>query len=434
VNEGNGQTAGGVERSAAAEHELAVHRRLMRFGDHESRVAPVWSEKGTSVAAVEGHLSSLWTLAGDDGARVTEKGLPHARASVLNLIVTVPDELSADRVVSTLLGLGFRHPSRAIVLVPGPESDGAALDASVSAHCHAIHDADEQVCYEEVVLTVRGEAAEHLDGVVAPLLIHDLPTLVWWPGNPPFSDPIFDQLIEMGDRLILDSSDFDDLLLGLRRLSTLRRRSGIGDLAWKRLGWWQELTAQFFDAPRFRRYLPNLNRVLIRYALPPRSGQSPSAEPNDPAPGVASPITQAMLYASWIASRLDWKRFSTVQPLTDGSLALTLEGRYAMVEVRITGEPTDAVAEGELLSVRLGARGEVGAAEFIIDRDADEAVLASNADGMTAQLRRVRMELPTDSELLASCMVAGQHEPVYEAAVRAAAVLLSAARPAEEAG
>ena len=420
--------------SADAERELAVHRRLMRFGDQESRVAPVWSEKGTTVAAVEDHLASLWTLAGDDGARVTEKGLPHARASVLNLIVTVPDEPLAVRVVSTLLGLGYRHPSRAIVLVANPDRDGPWLDASVSAHCHAIHDADEQVCYEEVILTVRGEPAEHLDGIVASLLIHDLPTLVWWPGDPPFADAIFDQLVEMGDRLILDSSDFGDLLLGFRRLSTLRRRSGIADLAWKRLGWWQELTAQFFDAPRFRRYLPNLNRVIIRYALPSSKGNQKAPAKDDPMPGVSSPLAQAILYASWIANRLEWKRHSTVQPLEAGSLALSLEGRYAMVELRIEGVPTDTVLDGELLSVRLRARGETGAAEFIIDRDGEEAVIASNADGMTAQLRRARMELPSESELLASTMVAGQHDAVYEGAVRAAGVFLAAARASEEAG
>ncbi len=85
--------------------------------------------------------------------------------------------------------------------------------------------------------------------------------MVWWPGDPPFADPIFDQLVEMGDRVVVDSDEFSDLLLGLRRLANLRRRSGVGDLAWRRLGWWQELTAEFFDAPRFRRYLPNLNRA-----------------------------------------------------------------------------------------------------------------------------------------------------------------------------
>src|SRR5688500_6929905 len=55
-----------------------------------------------------------------DGAEplITEKGRPHARATVLNLIVTVVDAAAADRVVHTLMGLGVRHPSRALVIVP----------------------------------------------------------------------------------------------------------------------------------------------------------------------------------------------------------------------------------------------------------------------------------------------------------------------------
>jgi len=240
--------------------------------------------------------------------------------------------------------------------------------------------------------------------------------------------------VELSDRLIIDSTDFSDLLVGFRRLANLRRRSGVGDLTWKRLGWWQELTAEFFDAPRFRRYLPNLNRVRILYALPPESGPSPAEDPLDPAPGAASPIAQAMLYASWIASRLNWKRYSTAQPLEGGRLGLTLEGRYAMVELQISGMPTADVPAGELLSVRLRAHGETGAAEFIIDRDGDEATVASNADGMTAQLRRVRMDRLLESELLSASLMADRHEDVYEAAVRAAAIFLAAARPAEEAG
>jgi glucose-6-phosphate dehydrogenase assembly protein OpcA len=429
VNETNGHAAAEVER------ELEVHRHLMRFGQAESRVAPVWSMRDTSVSAVADHLARLWTMAGDDGPRVTEKGLPHARASVLNLIVTVPDEPSAGRVVETMMGLGFRHPSRAIVLVASPGGTGPTVDAAVSAHCHAVQQAEEQVCYEEVVLTVRGEAAEHLDGIVAPLLIHDLPTLAWWPGDPPFADPVFDQLVELSDKLIIDSSDFSDLLVGFRRLANLRRRSGVGDLAWKRLGWWQELTAQFFDAPRFRRYLPNLNRVRISYALPPEPEVMALAPlPHEVVPGAASPIAQAILYASWIASRLTWKRHSTAQALEGGQMALTLEGRYAMVELQISGVRTGAAPPGDLLSVRLRAHGETGAAEFIIDREGDECVVASNADGMTAQLRRARMEEPLESELLATSLVADRHDEVYEAAIRASAIFLAAARPAEEAG
>ena len=81
-----------------------------------------------------------------------------------------------------------------------------------------------------------------------------------------------------------------------------------------------------------------------------------------------------------------------------------------------------------------GPHGETGAAEFIIDRDGDECVVASNADGMTAQLRRARMEQPLESELLATSLVADRHDGVYEAAIRAAAIFLAAARPAEEVG
>jgi glucose-6-phosphate dehydrogenase assembly protein OpcA len=428
MNETNGAAA------AAAQREIAVHRRLMRFGEDETTVAPIWSERDTTVSRIAAHLAQLWTSpSGDGGPAVHEKGLPHARASVLNLIVTVPDAMAADRVVHTLLGLGFRHPSRAIVLVADPDASGPPLDAAVSAHCHPTTDSGEQVCFEEVVLTVRGEAAEHLDGVVAALLIHDLPTHVWWPGDPPFSDPVFDQLVDLADRLIVDPSDFSSLLLGLRRLTGLRRRTSIGDLSWKRLGWWQELTAQFFDAPRFRRYLPNLNRLSIRYAIP-GSGSGLTPDPTDPTPGVADETAQAMLFAAWIASRLTWKRYATLEPFQDGRLRLTLEGRHEMVDLRVEGVETDLVPAGELVSVRLRAYGETGAAEFIIDRSGDEATVASNADGMTALLRRVRMDLPSESELLATSLVADRRDPVYEAALRGAAILISAARPSEAVG
>ncbi|HSK92837.1 MAG TPA: glucose-6-phosphate dehydrogenase assembly protein OpcA [Candidatus Angelobacter sp.] len=426
----------GAQPTAA--HEQAVHRELMRFGEAESLATPLWEDRDTTVRAVAAHLSSLWSssapAAPDAGPVVTEKGLSHARASVLNLIVTVVDTDAADRVVRTLTGLGVRHPSRAIILVPDPAGGGPKLDARISAHCNDTSSGSDQVCYEEVVLTVRGESASHLNGIVAPLLIHDLPTHVWWPGDPPFRDPIFDQLVEVADRLIVDSADFGDLLPGLRRLANLRRRSGVGDLSWERLAWWQELTAQFFDAPRFRRYLPNLSRLQLRYAVP-----AAPAQPLDPdeasevAPGTPAPIVQALLYAGWIATRLGWRRHATLDPLADGACRLRLEGRHEMVELHLEPVPTDEVRSGDLLSVRLRSLGETGAAEFIIDRDGDWGTVATNADGMTALLRRVGMGSPTEHELLSAQLAIDSADPVYEAALRAAAVLLDASLTAGQA-
>jgi glucose-6-phosphate dehydrogenase assembly protein OpcA len=424
--------ASGVnDHRPTAIEEQAVHRRLMRFGEAESLVTPMWEEPDTSVRAIAAHLDRLWDLppAVSDGAdsRVTEKGLPHARASVLNLIVTVIDGQAADRVVHTLMGLGVRHPSRAIVLVPERHSDGPPLGARISTHCHDAHDGGDRVCYEEIVLTVRGEAAGHLSGVVAPLLIHDLPTHIWWPGDPPFADPVYGQLVEMGDRLVIDSADFGDLLAGLRRLGTVRRHSGVGDLSWERLSWWQELTAQFFDTPRFRRYLPNLSRLRIRYAVAP-TASTRHDEDDEVIRGVAAPQAQALLYAGWIATRLGWRRHRTVRPLADGALVLRLEGKHEMVDLAIEPEETDAVRPGELLSVRLRSLGETGAAEFIIDRSGDGGTVATNADGMTALLRSVGMRSAREPELLSAQLAVDVVDPVYEDALRAAAILLASAR------
>lgn len=404
----------------------------MRFGEAESLATPVWEADDTNVGAISARLAELWNIGTEGSAEtpwVTEKGLPHARASVLNLIVVVTDEAAAERVVGTMLTLGSRHPSRAIVLVTDRDARKTSIDARISTHCHPSADGDERVCYEEVVLSVHGEAAEHLDGVVAPLLIHDLPIHVWWPGHPPFSDHVFDQLVDMGDRLIIDSSDFDDLLVGLRRLANLRRRSGVGDLTWRRIAWWQELTAQFFDAPRFRRYLPNLSRLHLRYAVPPSRGRKGrSRDPREVVPGVLSPLAAPLLYAGWIASRLGWRRHRTIEPLSDGRLRLRLEGRYEMVDLLIEPVETADVPAGDLVNVRLGSLGETGAAQFIVDRDGDLATVATNADGMTALLRRVTMEPISEAEVLSADLVVDRNEPVYESALRAAAVFLDAAR------
>lgn len=415
----------------SAGDEQSVHRRLMRFGEAESLTTPLWEERDTSVHAVAQHLASLWdasvAAAADAEPVVGEKGMPHARASVLNLIVTVVDAAAADRVAHTLMDLGVRHPSRAIILVPERGSGARPIDARISTHCHDVATGGDRVCYEEVVLTVRGDAAAHLSGVVAPLLIHDLPTSVWWPGDPPFADPVFDQLVEMGDHLIVDSSDFGELLGGLRRLSNVRGRSGVGDLVWERLRWWQELTAQFFDTPRFRRYLPNLSRLQIRYATAPPASRR---RHEDVAPGVAAPMSQALLYAGWIATRLGWRRHRTLDPLSDGRFHLRLEGRYEMVDLLVEPTETDEVRPGELLSVRLASVGEAGAAQFIVDREGDNATVATNADGMTALLRRVAMDPPTEAELLSSQLTMDIVDPLYEDALRAAAILLASAREA----
>ena len=141
-------------------------------------------------------------------------------------------------------------------------------------------------------------------------------------------------------------------------------------------------------------------------------------------------MSQALLYAGWIGTRLGWRRHLTLEPLSGGRFHLRLEGKYEMVDLLIEPTETDAVRPGELLSVRLASVGEAGAAQFIVDRDQDDAIVATNADGMTALLRRVAMETPSEAELLSSQLTMDVVDPLYEDALRAAAILLASAREA----
>jgi hypothetical protein len=99
-----------------------------------------------------------------------------------------------------------------------------------------------------------------------------------------------------------------------------------------------------------------------------------------------------------------------------------------MVDLCIEAVETDEARPGELLSVRLRSLGETGAAEFIIDRNGEEATVATNADGMTALLRRVPMETQREPALLSAQLAMDVVDPVYEDALRAGAILLASAR------
>ena len=178
-----------------------------------------------------------------------------------------------------------------------------------------------------------------------------------------------------------------------------------------------------------RRYLPNLSRLRIQYAVPPPASTRHD-EDTEVAPGVASPMAQSLLFAGWIATRLGWRRYRTTQRLQDGGFNLRMEGKHEMVDLVVEPVVTDEVRPGDLMSVRLRSLGETGAAEFIVDRDGEDAMVATNADGMTALLRRVSMTAPRESELLSSQLTVDRADRVYEDALRAAAILLASSREA----
>jgi len=159
------------------------------------------------------------------------------RTSVLTLVVIAPRPETAERAMAVINDLRQRHPSRAIVIAPADPDGPAWMDAHIYAACHVNERSDVEVCTEELLIKAGGELAQHPARVVAPLLIHDLPAVLWWPDDPAFGTKPFREIVTVADRLLVDSGSFPDS--GTGRLAgmaeVVREGVAVSDIGWLRL-------------------------------------------------------------------------------------------------------------------------------------------------------------------------------------------------------
>jgi hypothetical protein len=161
---------------------------------------------------------------------------PNQRTSVMTHLAWVPEEWE-DAAERTLAGLAEQHPSRTILLFPRPEDDDD-LDMDASVQCFSF--GDRAVCAEVIRVRLRGERSRHPASVVVPLLIADLPVFVRWRGIPAF-DEVFDEIVDVVNRLIVDSTEWpaDDLERAYGELAKRFDRTVISDIAWERTERWR---------------------------------------------------------------------------------------------------------------------------------------------------------------------------------------------------
>jgi hypothetical protein len=191
------------------------------------------------LAEVEAALSRIRTESVKEGLP------PNLRTSVMTHLAWVPEEwLDAAR--STLEGMGILHPSRTIMLVPEPDSGRNQLDAAVALECFTVPGVDRSVCSEVVELRLHGPRAKAPASIVEPLAIADLPVFLRWRGEPPWHAQELEQLVDVTDRLIVDSTEWDDLPYPYRNLSELFDRAATSDIAWARTARWRELIASLW--------------------------------------------------------------------------------------------------------------------------------------------------------------------------------------------
>ena len=172
-----------------------------------------------------------------------QTGEPIQRTSVMTHIAWVPTQW-VEAAEDVLTGLADRHPSRTIVLVPDPEAeDGIEATAEVAQFPLGN---GRQVCVETIRVRLNGSRAEVPASVVEPLLLPDLPVFLRWRGVPPFGEGPFDQLVDVVDRLIVDSTEWPGLPGPYVQLAGIFDRVVVSDIAWARTSRWRPQLASLW--------------------------------------------------------------------------------------------------------------------------------------------------------------------------------------------
>ena len=397
-----------------------------------------WSARAHSIAEVEKELGRIWArqdltteMEGEPARHIA------ARSSVMNLVVVARSPELAERGAATIQALTGRHPSRTIV-VQSADPDGPSwLEARVEAHCILPREDAPETCAETIHLTAGGEAGRHLSAIVTPLIIHDLPVTVWWPGEPPFASRSTFDLLHGADRLVVDGSSWNgDGLERLREMAGVHdaTRLSISDFALIRQSRWREAIASIFDDPDFTPYLRSLRRVAVTYATHDESG----------APGSTN-VVKPIYHVAWLASRLG---LTVVKPLGAvaerpagsarsrpapgtrptvgrGMSATLTDGRAEVTVVLrpvVSKMPAGTTMRVELLAERRGAelRADVTA-------EAETVHVRVWQDGVEMLDRRFLAARRGDVDILAEAIETARRDDIATGALRAAAELTGGA-------
>ncbi|MDQ1611332.1 MAG: hypothetical protein QOG00_1263 [Pyrinomonadaceae bacterium] len=361
------------------------------------------------VGRLEKELAASWQSAG--GAE--ESGV--TRVCVLNLIIyATREEDRAQR--DELLDVVTAHtPARVLVLVADREATEAKLEAYVSPLCQEeSRGGAKRVCGEQVTIEASGASVETAASALEPLVVPDVPVFLWWKDIPHGGDKLFNRLVELSDRVVIDSLVFDhpheDMQQLARIIGTHRQYLLASDLNWGRLTSWRNLVASFWDVADYRPHLDAIDDVLIEY-------DAPDAAPDEIA-------AQALLLIGWMAAELKWQ--PTGEFAREGKSARWVlqagEGRKINVGFR----PAEDRHGCDGLIATLTLKTAATDAEFYVGVNEEWTKLETSAKIGDARSvgRVVTYEAKSEGERLSRELSMLSRDEVYERAVASAARLL----------
>ena len=302
--------------------------------------------------AIEAGLNELWRRA-ESG----EVGGALGRAASMTLIMPVDDAAAADEATPLLESLTATHPLRAILV----QSDERIEEprARLCSHIRRAGEGEAGRYWEEIRLVSSKDALGQVMSAVAMLALPNLPVVTWWPGDWPPDADLYDHIISVSDRLIVDSTRFADPARSLVHLAEAidlaHETVAFADLSWTRLTPWRILTAEFFDPPSDQELLDSIQRVSIQY-VPLTGGEA----------------SQALLFLGWLASRLGWEPNKLAAGGPGRWRFQVIDGvRPVQVEIEPVRRSSRREATPGLRSVRIEAAEGERCAAYTIDRWGD---------------------------------------------------------------
>jgi len=167
------------------------------------------------------------------------------RACAMTLVVVVENQTEAEQVRQILGVLMHAHPSRAIVL---QASEGGTLEARVFAECWMPFGRNQQICSEGIEMSADAANLGEVAQLLIPLIVPDLPVVLWCRGGRFFSSRYFDPLFNLSHKIIVDSHFAANAKGAIGVLKEFRSRGcRVSDLAWTRLTGWREALANMCE-------------------------------------------------------------------------------------------------------------------------------------------------------------------------------------------
>jgi hypothetical protein len=302
------------------------------------------------IGSIERSLSEIWRVQKTEGSE--DEAI--TRAALWNVVAHTSSSTDQAQATDVLCQTAASVPQRTIVIHADPAAP-PDLVSWIGANCHLIG-GTKQVCSEEIAIVAGGDRVHRVPPLVQALLIPDMPVAFWWLGDLPHENEEYVQaLLDPADRLIVDSSQFDNPAdLALVTKVAEQTTTAPADLNWVRLEEWRVAAASIFDPQEMRRRLQMIQRVRIIATV----------SQDDPLFGEN---VGALYFAAWLAAQ------SGHQVDRDGRV----EGAHGPIDYQFDR--------------RLHTRG--GGVAFVeisfddgscasITRDREKCVLVSNVDGV----------------------------------------------------